>query len=371
MNVSNSRKRIAWASPVLGGREYEYVMDALRSSWISEGPYVERLEQGVCDRIGCAHAVAVSSGTAALHLALLALGIGPGDEVVVPGLTFAATANAVIHVGAKPVFADVDPRTWCLDVKRLPRYISRRTKAVIAVHLYGNICDMDEVKHIASQHGIAIIEDAAEAIFSKYKGQYAGCSGDLGCYSFHAAKTITTGEGGMVVTSSQFLADRVRMLRNHGMNPSRRYWHEFAGLNYRLTDLQAAVGCAQLEGVEDAIRRRRELRALYEEELGKIPGVHLQQLTDGVEPVYWGMHVRIDPAHFRNGRDRVIQQMEDAGIEVRPGFYPFSKMPAYQSAPLPVAEEIGQQTICLPFHVLLGPSEVSYICGHLMSLAGK
>jgi perosamine synthetase len=227
---------------------------------------------------------------------------------------------------------------------------------------------MNEIRQVASEYNITVIEDAAEAIFSKYEGKYAGCMGDLGCFSFHAAKTITTGEGGMVVTNNQDLAERVRLLRNHGMSPKRRYWHELIGLNYRLTDLQAAIGCAQLEGVDGVIQKRRELYLFYKELLSKIPGVEFQQITEGVEPVYWGMPVKLQSTSFPEGRDPVLKHMESAGVEVRPGFYPFSKMPPYESPSLPVAEELGRQILCLPFHTLLQHSEIEYICNCLKSL---
>src|SRR5208282_226909 len=266
---------IPWAKPTLFGNEHRYVAEALSSTWISGGAFVDRFEADFGLRCVIPLATTAANGTAALHMAFLALGIQPGDEVIVPGFAFMAAANVALHLGAQPVFTEVDPATWCMTADHVERRLSPRTKLIVPVHTYGNMCNMDEIITLAKDRSIPVVEDAAEAFLSNFNGRYAGTRGDLGTFSFHATKTITTGEGGMVVSSNQELHDKLYLYRNHGMLRV-RYWHEVAGHNFRMTNLQAALGCAQLEKIDQIIMERKRLHKTYERFLSNVSGVTLQ-----------------------------------------------------------------------------------------------
>lgn len=368
MEVDIIKKTIPWAKPTLFGNEKKYALDALKSTWISGGPYVEKFEKEFTRYNGAKYGTTTSNGTAALQLALLALGIGPGDEVIVPGFTFVAPVNMVIAVGAKPVYADIDPRTWCIDVKSIKSCISSKTKAIIPVHLYGNVCRMEEIIGLARSKNLFVIEDTAEAAFSKYKGKYAGTFADVGCYSFHATKNITTGEGGMVLTDDKKLYEKMQIIRDHGMRKDKRYWHDIIGFNFRLTNFQAALGCAQLEKVNIILKERRRVYKTYSRELNSIPGVEMQHFPYEVQPVVWTVAIRIDPPHFKGNRDWIIRKLLEAKIETRPGFYALSLMPPYNSPPLPVSIKVSKTIITLPTYPSLTEEEIIYICGQLKKL---
>ena len=342
------------------------MLDALRSSWISGGPYVERLEQEVADRMGVAQAVAVSSGTTALELALRALKLEAGAEVIVPGFTFVAAANMVLSLGLKPLYADIMPDTWLLDPAEIHRLRTARTKAVIPVHLYGNIADMDAIVVAASEWGLEVLEDAAEAAFSRHRGRCAGTIGRVGTLSFHATKTITTGEGGMVVMADQALAARCRTLRDHGMRKDKRYWHDVVGYNFRLTNLQAAIGCGQLQSLDRIIAERRAIHEGYKARLSGVAGVKLQHFDEHVEPVVWVTVVQLEDTRNLDAvgarRDRIMAGMADDGIETRPGFYDLSLLPPYGCPPLPIARRISASTIALPTFVGLRSDDLDRIC---------
>jgi len=282
------KPHIPVAAPALVGNEKKYVMDCLDSSWISSnGQYIERFESAFAEFCKVKHALSCANGTAALHLALLALGIGPEDEVIVPTLTFVATANAVMYCGARPVFVDSEPETWNLDPMLLEQCISSRTRAIIVVHLYGHPVDMDQVIAVARKHGLFIIEDAAEAHGAEYKGQRVGSLGDIATFSFYGNKIVTTGEGGMVVTNHDELASRVRQLKGQGMAPGRRYWFPMVGYNYRMTNIEAAIGLAQLEKVDWHLSRRREIATEYSHFLKRIPGISMQPEKEWARNAYW------------------------------------------------------------------------------------
>ena len=362
-------RTIPWAKPEFSGVEKDYMLDALRSTWISGGEYVDRFESDFARLIGTRYAITASSGTAALHLALLAAEIGPGDEVLIPDFTFAAPANMVLRVGAKPVYVDVDPHTWCIDVSKVEENITERTKAIIPVHVYGNVCEMEALMRIAKDSRLCLIEDVAEAAFSRYKGKSAGSFGDLSCFSFQATKLITMGEGGAVLTDDEELSKRVRILRNHGMREGKRYWHDVPGYNYRLTNMQAALGCAQLETVDKRIDEKNRVYRRYVENLSDLPAVEFQHIQKDVEPVIWAVALRIDTKHFRRDRDSLMAELLRRNIETRPGFYPFSVMPLYCSPPLPVAESVSRDIISLPSYASLSNDDIDYVCGQLKSLA--
>ncbi|CAL7963070.1 GDP-perosamine synthase [Gammaproteobacteria bacterium] len=359
---------IKWFHPSFWGKEKKYVQDALDSGWISDGEYIRKFEKVFADYLGISNAMTVSNGTTALYLALLALKIGPGDEVIVPGYTFAAPANMVLATGAKPVFVDIDPDTWLLSSEKLESQITKNTKAIIPVHIYGNVCAMDSIKEVAKEYNLAIIEDVAEAAFSKYSNQYAGTFGDFGCFSFQATKTISMGEGGAVITNNAELADMAKVIRNHGMRPEKRYWHEVVGHNFRLTNYQAALGYGQLEKVEDIIANKKRVYNSYKERLDNVAGITLQQIKNQVDPVMWAVVVKIDKNFFKGDRDFVRQILLDKGIETRGGFYSFSAMPLYRAKKLPVSELISENIISLPSYASLDSDKINYICDQFLSL---
>ena len=325
--INRSGQPIQVAMPHLTRDEFRSVLDAFISSWISSrGPYVQKFEHDFRHFIGAPHGVAVSNGTVALHLALVALGVGPGDEVIVPDLTFAATINAVLYCGATPVIVDVDSRTWCMSVASIEHACTERTKAVIPVHLYGRPAEMGPIMDFARVRGIAVVEDCAEAHGARYAGRMIGQFGDISCFSFYANKIVTTGEGGMCLTGSDELAKSLRELRDHGMSPDRSYWHERVGYNYRITNLQAAIGQSQLWRVKDVLQRNARISELYHEALDDIPGVRFPPpLGDEYEPVVWLACVQV-PA---DKRIPLIRAAHAAKIETRPFFHPLSSLPPY------------------------------------------
>jgi len=273
-----------------------------------------------------------------------------------------AAANIALHVGAKPVFSEVDAASWCMTAQDVERCITPRTKAIVPIHTYGNVCDMAPIMELADRKGLHVVEDAAEAIGSKYMGRMAGTIAPVGIYSFHATKTITTGEGGAAVTSSVELRDRMRLFRSHGM-ATRRYWHEVAGHNFRLANMQAAIGCAQLEQIEAITKERDRVYKTYTRLLQNVEGVTLQYYSDKVDPVVWAIAVALDVSAFPQGRDAVIEQLKQMGIETRPGFYSANTMPhIYGKMHLPVCEYLSQQVISLPSSPTLADEEIEYVC---------
>lgn len=362
------RNAIPWAEPTLWGREEEYAVDALRSTWISGGPYVDRLEADFARYAEARHVLAVANGTAALHLAYLGAGIGAGDEIIVPGFAFMAAANMARMVGATPVFADIDPGTWCITADTVEPLITRRTRAIVPVHTYGNVCAMEALLALGEKHGLLVIEDAAESIGSRLQGRMSGTIAPMGVYSFHATKTITTGEGGAVTTNDDALAQRMRLYRSHGMART-RYLHEVAGHNFRLTNLQAAIGCAQLEQIDRIVEARERLWTIYRDRLLVMPGTTMQLVEPKVDPVMWAVGVRLSPEVFPQGRDVTMDQMTALGIETRPGFYPASAMPhLYGPQQLSVSEAIAESIIVLPFSPSLTGESIHRICDALGSL---
>ncbi|MEZ5399832.1 MAG: DegT/DnrJ/EryC1/StrS family aminotransferase [Bryobacteraceae bacterium] len=374
-----SRKRIPVAHPVLDGREREYVLDCIDTSWISSvGNYIGRFEEEFAAFCGVPHAVACNNGTTALHLALMGLGVGEGDEVLVPTLTYIASANAVRYCNATPVLVDSEPLTWNLDPERLEAAITPRTKAIVVVHLYGHPADMDPILAIARRHNLFVIEDAAEAHGASYKGRPAGSLGDVATFSFYGNKIITTGEGGMVTTADEALAARIRLLRGQGMDPQRRYWFPIVGYNYRMTNIEAAIGLAQLERIEHHLERRAGIAREYSQALQPLEDrLFLPHAAGGVKHSFWSYSVRL-----RHGgaaeRDALMQGLDADGIETRPVFIPLHTMPPYQPpyagcrGPYPVADEIGAGGVSLPMHGVLEPEDIEYIASRLdHHLAGK
>ncbi|MES9899032.1 MAG: DegT/DnrJ/EryC1/StrS family aminotransferase [Sedimenticola sp.] len=363
------------AEPALVGNERHYVMDCLDSNWISSnGKYIKKFEDGFGQLCAAEHAVSCSNGTVALHLALLALGVGPGDEVIVPTLTFVSTANAVAYCGAKPVFIDSENETWNMDVELIEGQITENTKAIIAVHLYGHPVDMDSVMAIARRHDIAVIEDAAEAHGAQYKGRPVGAIGDIGTFSFYGNKVLTTGEGGMVVTNNEHIASDVRLLRGQGMDPERRYWFTVIGYNYRLTNIAAAIGVGQLEKIEWHLARRREVADAYARCLSGVAEVSVQPEMPWARNVYW-MNSLVLGEKIDISRDELASELAEHGIETRPFFVPMHELPMYQnedeSRRFVVAERLSRQGLSLPSSASLEISQVEWICDRIkIAIAG-
>jgi len=308
----------------------DYVADAAAHAWYENANiYHERFEKAFSNYIGTTYAMALPSCTSAIHLSLLSLGIGKGDEVIVPDLTWIASAAPITYVGATPVFADCDEKTWCLSSDAFQECITPRTKAVIPVDLYGNMPEMDAIRDIAQDHGIAIIEDAAEAIGSEYHGKRAGSFGDTGVFSFHGSKTMTTGEGGMLVTDRKDLYDRSLALRDHGRATGEKmFWNAEVGYKYKMSSMQAALGLAQLERIDELVERKRQIFSWYRQNLQSVDGITLNYEPSGTKNSYWMVTAIFDPK-FGLLKEDVIRRMKENGIDLRPFFYPLSSQPAY------------------------------------------
>ncbi len=361
-------KRIPVAVPNFIGNEKKYVDDCIDTTWISSaGKYVGKFEKEFADYMGVKEAVSCCNGTVALHVPLIALGLQPGDEVIVPSLTYISTANVVRYCGAVPVFADSLADTWNIDPEDIRRKITPKTKGIIPVHLYGNPCDMDPIMDIAREYNLFVLEDAAECHGAVYKGKKAGNFGIASTFSFFGNKIITTGEGGMIVTNDEELAKQMRVIKGQGQDPNRRYWFTRVGYNYRMTNIEAAIGLAQLENIETHIAQRRKVASWYMEELnGMEDYVELQHVTEGAESVWWMFSVLLkDKAKIT--RDELILRLEKDNIETRPLFYPMHQMPVYfdPEAKCPVCENIAARGINLPTHALLTREDVAWICKRL------
>lgn len=353
------------AKPELKGNEEKYVVQALQSTWISSsGEFLDRFEKDFATACDAKIALAVCNGTASLHLAMLALNVGPGDEVIVPTLTYIATANAVRYVGAKPVFVDSDPETWCLDPRLIEEAITPRTRGIIPVHLYGNPAAMNPIKDIAAFYGLWIVEDAAEAHFARYHGKPVGALGTIGSFSFYSNKILTCGEGGALVLNDAAMAIRLRALRGQGVNPARRYHHPIIGYNFRLTNVQAAILCAQLERSDDLLAARNQVCSLYRQLLADCPEIEFQTTTPGGIASPWMMCILLSNDEVR---DRVAARLAESGIETRPLFIPIHSLPPYRPESkriindLPVAHGLSDRGLCLPTYAGLSALQVEEI----------
>jgi len=315
------------AMPDLKGNEFNYLADAFLSTWISSsGEYIRNFEGGFSKYCSVKHGVAVSNGTVAIHLALKALGIGHGDEVIIPDLTFAATINAVLHANATPVIVDIEENDWNISPVEIKKAITPRTKAIIPVHVYGQPCDMDTIMNIARENNLFVIEDCAEAHGAEYKGKKVGSFGDISCFSFFGNKVITTGEGGMCITNSAKLDEKMRILRDHGMSKTIKYWHEVVGYNYRMTNLQAAIGLAQLERIDEILNWRSQLENNFREALKDLTKIKFQSILPGREKITWLVSILIQD----NKRDEVLQSLNKVNIDARPFFYSLGIMDIYK-----------------------------------------
>jgi len=355
------------AEPLIGEKEKEYVMDCLDSGWISsKGKYVEQFEKAFSKYCNCKCGVSTSNGTTALHLALTAIGIKPGDEVIVPDLTFIATANTVRHCFAEPVFVDSEPETWNIDPNKIREKITEKTRAIIPVHLYGHPVDMDPILEIAEEKNLIVIEDGAEAHGALYKNKKVGSIGDLACFSFYGNKIITTGEGGMITTSNEELAETLRELKDHGMSRQKRYWHPNVGFNYRMTNIQAAIGLAQLEKIDDFISIKRKNTKFYNSLLENTTGIGPPPEAEWAKNVYW-MYTILVQDDFKISRDELMKKLGEHGVDTRPVFYPMHKQPPYidELSDFKVAEKISRMGMNLPSSVTLSEEQINCIIEYI------
>jgi perosamine synthetase len=347
--------------PSLSGNEKKYVNDCLDSTWISsKGKYVQLFEEEFAKYINVKHATTVSNGTVAIHLALLALGVTTGDEVIVPTFTYIASVNSIVYTGATPIFADSVKDTWQLDIESVKKKITPKTKAIMAVHLYGHPCELDKLRELCNMHQLFLIEDCAEALGSKYNNNHVGTYGDISTFSFFGNKTITTGEGGMVVTNDATLHDRATHFKGQGLAKYREYWHDVIGYNYRMTNICAAIGLAQLEQANDFIKQKRQIAQWYKEMLQNT-NVEFHNEAANCFHSYWMCSI-LAPNHEK--RDHIRTHLKANGIETRPTFYPAHTMPMYSNKyeRFVVAEDLGWRGINLPSYPLLNKEDVSFIC---------
>lgn len=360
-----SRHIIPVCEPTLGGRETEYLLDCVESNWISSaGKYIPLFEEKFAAECGCKYGVACLNGTVALHLGLAGLGLEPGDEVILPTFTMIATINAVTYVGATPVLVDSEPCTWNLDVDQVAEKITPRTKAIIPVHTYGHPVDMEPLMALADQHGLFVMEDAAEAHGAEYKGRRAGGLGHAAGFSFYANKIITTGEGGMITTNDGQFAALLANLRDHAFSSERHFWHKYIGFNYRMTNLQAAIGLAQVEQMGQFIDNRRRNAALYSRLLNEIPGIVTPPEAGNVKNVFWMYSILVED-EFGMTRDELRAYLAKHGVETRTFFIPMHLQPIYyeqfKGQRFPVAEMLCQRGLYLPSASSLTENHIRYI----------
>lgn len=343
--------RIHYTKPSITEREVAYATDAAQNGWGERCyEYISRFESAFKSHLGVGYAIATSSCTGALHMGLAALGVGPGDEVIMADTNWIATASPIVHLGAKPIFVDVLPDSWCLDPERVEQAISAKTKAIVAVHLYGNLCDMNRLLAIGAKHGIAVVEDAAEAIGSTYHGKRAGSMGKFGAFSFHGTKTLTTGEGGMFVTSDPVLYERVLTLSNHGRarSQSKQFWPDMVGFKYKMSNIQAAIGLAQVERIDDLIARKRDIFRRYREGLAQLDGVTVNPEPEGVINGAW-MPTAVFAPHAGVTREQLQSAFVAENIDARVFFWPLSSLPMFDAVPGNVlAYDIPGRAINLP-----------------------
>jgi perosamine synthetase len=368
------------SGPSITAKEIAYVTEAVSSAWYGQAnKYHDLFEKKFAAYLGVKFAVCLPSCTSAIHLALLALGVGPGDEVIVPDITWIASAAPISYVGATPVFADINPHTWCLSAAALEECITPRTRAVIPVDLYGGVPDWEAIRAVADLYGLAVIEDAAEALGSEYHGRKAGSLGDVGVFSFHGSKTLTTGEGGMLVTDRPEIYERVLFLRDHGRRPEdKMFWNTEVAYKYKMSSMQAALGVAQLERVDELVERKRQIFAWYQQGLAGVEGITLNFEAEGIKNTFW-MVTAILAEQLGLSKERFIGLMKEHGIDCRPFFYPLSSLPAYRKVPQAlearrrniVSYRISPHGVNLPSGLNLTAAQVRYVSQTLQDILGS
>ena len=363
--------RIAYTRPSITDLEVEYATDAARNGWGAKCyDYIYRFEAGFREYLGVDYAIATSSCTGAMHMGLAALGVSSGDEVILADTNWIATAAPIVHLVATPVFVDVDPVSWCIDPDKVVAAITPKTKAIVATHIYGNLCDMAALQDIAERHGLALIEDAAEALGSQYRGQRAGSMGRFGTFSFHGTKTMTTGEGGMFVTSDPDLYETVLTLSNHGRSrqQTRQFWPDMVGFKYKISNLQAAVGCAQVERAEELASRKREILAAYKHRLLPSNSIAMNPEPDHVVNGAWMPTVVFDK---KTGvtRDKAITAFQSADVDARVFFSPLSELEFFENRfATPVAEDISERALNLPSYHDMTDDDIDRVCAVIRGL---
>ncbi|OGG40272.1 glutamine--scyllo-inositol aminotransferase [Candidatus Jorgensenbacteria bacterium RIFCSPLOWO2_01_FULL_45_25b] len=365
-------KHIPVSEPNIGEREKELVMDAIKKGDISgtHGEYIKKFEEGFSNYVGCGYGIATSNGTTALHLALVSLGIGKGDEVLVSTFTNMASCFAILYCGATPVPIDIEEDTWNINPALLEEKITANTKAILIVHIYGHPVDMDPILEVARKHNLKVIEDAAEAHGAEYKGKKVGSLGDVACWSFYANKILTTGEGGMLTTNNPELAEKARSLRSFSYGKEHRFMHEDIGFNYRLTNLQAALGCAQLEQIEEIIAKKRQIAQWYKDALKDVQELQLPVEKPYAKNVYWMFHIVLQ-GKWEEKRDEVIRRLKNEGVETREAFIPYNMQKIMiekgmtKSETCPIANKIGKSGFYLPSGINLSCEDVEYVATSL------
>ena len=376
---------IPFAPPLIGEEEKREVVDTLESGWITTGPKTEAFEAAVCEYTGCGHAVAVNSCTAALHLSLVAAGIGEGDEVIMSPYTFASTGHVVLYQRAKPVFVDIDAATYNIDPELIEEKITARTRAILPVHYGGHPCDMDAIAELAAARGLVVIEDAAHAIGAEYRGRSIGALGNPTCFSFYATKNMTTGEGGMVVTDDAGLADHIRVLSMYGISDARRIWKRYAprgswvydiaelGFKYNMMDIQAALGLPQLRRLDEFICRRAHLASIYDQAFADCDAIQRPTVRPEVKPAWHLYPILLDPAI---DRDATIETLKEHNIGTSVLFQPLHLHSFYerelgdQEGAFPIAEDVYRRVVCLPVSPRATDDEIHYVAGTIRALAG-
>jgi len=364
------RGKISITKPSISDLEIEYVNDAIRNGWGTKCyEYIFEFEKLFSNYLGSEYGLATSSCTGAIHLALMALGVKTGDEVIVPDSTWIASVEPILYIGAKPIFVDVLEDTWCIDPKEIQKAITPKTSAIIPVHLYGNVCEMDEIMEIAKKYNLKVLEDSAEGLGSEYKGRKCGSIGDAGVFSFHGTKTISTGEGGIICTNNKEIHSKAAILNDHGRDPKigKTFWMENYGYKYKMSNLQAAMGCAQIKRLKELIAKKREIFSWYKEGFKKINGIKLNQEQDYATNSYWMPTIIFDEAN-NNYRDELIKFLSAENIDSRPFFYPLSSLPMFKDKPEnKIAYKIGRKGINLPSHYELKKTDIEVVVQQIIN----
>lgn len=354
---------IAYTKPSITDLEVEYATDAARNGWGERCyDYIHRFEADFRTFVGSQHAIATSSCTGAIHMGLHALGIGRGDEVILADINWIATAAPIVHLGATPVLVDILPESWCIDPDAAEPAITDRTRAIVATHLYGNLCDVDRLSDICRRHGLHLVEDAAEGLGSRWAGRHVGSIGTFGTFSFHGTKTMTTGEGGMFVTSDSALHDHVLTLSNHGRarSQTRQFWPDMVGFKYKMSNLQAAVGCAQLQRIDALVERKREIFAAYKDGFRNFPG-QMNPESDGCRNGYW-MPTMVFDRELGKVKDKVLQALVAADVDARVFFHPLSDLGHFEKRhPTPIGHDISSRAINLPSYHDMTDDQIDYV----------
>ena len=363
-------KKLFHTKPSIEQLEKKFVYDAIDNGWGNHCyDYIYKFQDAFKTYVGSKYAIATSSCTGSLHIALKTLGIKPGDEIIVPDATWIASVAPAIYLSAKPVFVDVIEKTWCIDPEEIQKAITSKTKAIIAVHLYGNMCEMDEILKIAKKNNLFVIEDSAEAIGSEYKGKKAGSIGDIGVFSFHGTKTITTGEGGMLVTNNKSLYEKACIFHDHGRDPEikKDLWVDKVGLKYKMSNLQAALGYAQMQRVENLVKRKIEIFKIYKKKFSKIKYIDINSEAEYVKNSYWMPTIILDEK-LNLSRNKIIKEMNAKGILLRPFFYPVSTCPEFNEAVKNnISIKLGKNGINLPSYYDMSDEDVDYISDNIIN----